>query len=246
MKTLIRLEITAHPAQPQVHVLLGALPGAAVPAHQRAPATDQKVDGTGLTVPTYFMVAMAAFGAMTAVLMGNSERIAKEREKGWVRQLRLTALPGPRLRPRQDRLARPRSACPSIVIVFAGRRAVKDVRLDAWQWLALPARSGPAASSSPRSASPSATSPPRDAVRPITMIIYFGLSLLGGLWMPIDDLPAVAAEHRRAGCPRTPYAALGQAIESGRRAARQGHRRPRRLLAALRGRQRPGCTARTP
>ena len=40
------------------------------------------------------MVAMASFGALTAVLMGNSERIAKERERGWVRQLRLTALPG--------------------------------------------------------------------------------------------------------------------------------------------------------
>ena len=53
-----------------------------------------KVDGTGLTLPTYMMVSMASFGALTAVLMGNSERIAKERESGWVRQLRLTTLPG--------------------------------------------------------------------------------------------------------------------------------------------------------
>ncbi len=53
-----------------------------------------EVDGTGLTLPTYMMVSMASFGALTAVLMGNSERIAKERESGWVRQLRLTTLPG--------------------------------------------------------------------------------------------------------------------------------------------------------
>ena len=49
---------------------------------------------THLTMQLYYLVAMASFGALTAVLMGNSERIAKEREKGWVRQLRLTALPG--------------------------------------------------------------------------------------------------------------------------------------------------------
>ena len=42
------------------------------------------LDGTdGLTLPAYLMVSMASFGALTAVLMGNSERIAKERENGW-------------------------------------------------------------------------------------------------------------------------------------------------------------------
>ena len=95
-----------------------------------------KVPGTGLTVPTYMMVSMASFGALTAVLMGNSERIAKEREGGWVRQLRLTTLPG-----RGYVLAKTASAAvvslPSIVIVFAVAAAVKDVRLDTWQWLAL-------------------------------------------------------------------------------------------------------------
>jgi len=35
------------------------------------------VDGIGLSLPTFFMVSMASFGALTAVLMGNSERIAK-------------------------------------------------------------------------------------------------------------------------------------------------------------------------
>ena len=79
-----------------------------------------KVDGTGLTLPTFYMVSMASFGALTAVLMGNSERIAKERESGWVRQLRLTTLPG-----RGYVLAKTASAAvislPSIVIVFVRR-----------------------------------------------------------------------------------------------------------------------------
>ena len=117
-----------------------------------------KVDGTGLTLPTFFMVSMASFGALTAVLMGNSEQIAKERASGWVRQLRLTTLPG-----RGYVFAKTASAAvislPSIVIVFVVAAAVKDVRLDSGSGSRSPARSGPAASSSPRSASPSATSP---------------------------------------------------------------------------------------
>ena len=40
------------------------------------------------------MVAMAAFGAMTAVLMGNASGSPGNARSGWVRQLRLTALPG--------------------------------------------------------------------------------------------------------------------------------------------------------
>ena len=81
----------------------------------------------------YYMVAMCAFGAMTAVLMGNSERIARERDKGWVRQLRLTALPG-----RGYVLAKIAAAAtvslPSIVLVLLAGGAVKGVRMAAWQW----------------------------------------------------------------------------------------------------------------
>ncbi len=98
--------------------------------------TTAMVDDTGLNLPAYVMVSMASFGALTAVLMGNSERIAKERESAWVRQLRLTTLPG-----RGYVLAKTASAAvvslPSIVIVFAVAAAFKDVRFDAWQWLAL-------------------------------------------------------------------------------------------------------------
>lgn len=115
------------------------------------------------------MVSMASFGALTAVLMGNSERIAKERENGWVRQLRLT---------------------PSIVVVFVVAAAVKDVRLDAWQWLALTGAiwAGSLVFAALGVALGYLAS--GDAVRPITMITYFGLSILGGLWMPTTSFPA--------------------------------------------------------
>lgn len=173
-----------------------------------------KLPGTGLTLPTYMMVSMASFGALTAVLMGNSERIAREREDGWVRQLRLTTLPG-----RGYVLAKTASAAvvslPSIVIVFAVAAAVKGVRLDAWQWLALTGAiwAGSLVFAALGVALGYLAS--GDAVRPITMITYFGLSMLGGLWMPTTTFP-VWLQDIAKWLPTHAYAALGRAIEQSR------------------------------
>ncbi|GAA2583920.1 MULTISPECIES: ABC transporter permease [Streptomyces] len=173
-----------------------------------------QLPGTGLTLPTYMMVSMASFGALTAVLMGNSERIAKERESGWVRQLRLTTLPG-----RGFVLAKTASAAvvslPSIVIVFAVAATVKDVRLDAWQWLALTGAiwAGSLVFAALGVAIGYLAS--GDAVRPITMITYFGLSMLGGLWMPTTTFPTWLQDIAKW-LPTHAYAALGQAIEQSR------------------------------
>jgi len=49
------------------------------------------VDGTGLSFPLYYMVAMATFGTMSAMLSCGG-RIAAERAVGWNRQLRITPL----------------------------------------------------------------------------------------------------------------------------------------------------------
>ncbi|MDO0925879.1 ABC transporter permease [Streptomyces sp. TG1A-8] len=175
---------------------------------------DATVGGTGLGLPTYMMVSMASFGALTAVLMGNSERIAKERESGWVRQLRLTALPG-----RGYVLAKTASAAvvslPSIVVVFLVAASVKHVRLDAWQWAALTGAiwAGSLVFAALGVAIGYLAS--GDAVRPITMITYFGLSILGGLWMPTSTFPHWLQEIARW-LPTHAYAALGRAIEQSR------------------------------
>ncbi|MFF3515521.1 ABC transporter permease [Streptomyces sp. NPDC002573] len=172
---------------------------------------DTKIPGSGLTVPTYMMVSMASFGALTAVLMGNSERIAKERENGWVRQLRLTSLPG-----RGYVLAKTASAAvvslPSIVVVFAVAAALKHVRLDAWQWVALTGAiwAGSLVFAALGVAIGYLAS--GDAVRPITMITYFGLSILGGLWWPSAVFPTWLQDIAKW-LPTHAYAALGQAIE---------------------------------
>ncbi|WP_216590312.1 ABC transporter permease [Streptomyces brasiliscabiei] len=172
--------------------------------------TDELGD-TGLTLPTYMMVSMASFGALTAVLMGNSERIAKEREGGWVRQLRLTTLPG-----RGYVLAKTASAAvvslPSIVIVFVVAAVAKGVRLDAWQWLALTGAIWAGSLVFAALGVALGYLATGDAVRPITMIVYFGLSMLGGLWMPTTTFPEWLQDIAKW-VPTHAYAALGQAIE---------------------------------
>jgi ABC-2 type transport system permease protein len=56
-----------------------------------------QADGTttidGLTWPVYFLVSMASYGAIGAA-MSQASPIAIERRGGWVRQLRVTPLPG--------------------------------------------------------------------------------------------------------------------------------------------------------
>ncbi|HZT17604.1 MAG TPA: ABC transporter permease [Gaiellaceae bacterium] len=49
------------------------------------------VGSTGLSLPLYYMVGLAAFGTMNA-MMSTGARIASERAVGWNRQLRITPL----------------------------------------------------------------------------------------------------------------------------------------------------------
>ena len=49
------------------------------------------VRGTGVT--TFFMVCMAAYSAMLAVVFMGGARLAAERTRGWTRLLRITPLP---------------------------------------------------------------------------------------------------------------------------------------------------------
>ena len=174
---------------------------------------DTKVDGTGLTMVAFVMVSMASFGALTAVLMGNSERIAKERENGWVRQLRLTPLPG-----RGYVLAKISSAAvvslPAIVIVFVLAATFKGVQLDAWQWLALTGAIWAGSLVFAALGVAIGYLATGDAVRPITMIIYFVLSILGGLWMPSTVFPK-RLQNIFEYLPTHAYAGLGHSIELG-------------------------------
>jgi ABC-2 type transport system permease protein len=135
MKTLVKLEIL-RALRNKKFLFFSVIYPSALFLIIAGGADDAKLPGMEMGLPLYYMVAMAAFGAMTAVLLGNSEKIAKEREQGWVRQLRLTPLPG-----RGYVLAKIAAAStvslPSIVLVFVVAAAVKGVRLEAGQWVTI-------------------------------------------------------------------------------------------------------------
>jgi ABC-2 type transport system permease protein len=52
---------------------------------------EHNLSGTGLSAPLYFMIGLASFGTINAVLSSGA-RIAAERTVGWNRQLRITPL----------------------------------------------------------------------------------------------------------------------------------------------------------
>jgi ABC-2 type transport system permease protein len=176
-------------------------------------ADSRPIPGMKLDMGLYYMVSMAAFGAMTAVLLGNSERIAKEREKGWVRQLRLTALPG-RGYVAAKIAAAATVSLPSIVLVMIAGAAVKGVRLEVWQWAAIVLGTWLGSFVFAALGVAIGYLATGDAVRPISMLVYFALAFLGGLWMPLTILPQWV-QNIAEWLPTHAYAALGTAVEAG-------------------------------
>ncbi|MBO1413691.1 ABC transporter permease [Streptomyces sp. FH025] len=138
----------------------------------------------GLPVKTYFMVSMATFGAVGAVLSGSAQRISLERKSGWVRQLRLTALPG-RAYTIGKIAATAVTTLPAILVVFAVG-LTQGVSLSVPQWIGLAAALwlGSFVFAALGVALGYAATP--DAVQPIVMITYMAMALLGGTWFPVS------------------------------------------------------------
>jgi len=94
----------------------------------------QNLGGSGISAPVYFMVGMAAFGTMNAVLASGG-RIAGERAVGWNRQLRLTAL-STRTYFRVKVLTAYAMALVAILLLYAAG-ATLGVRLQAGRWIEM-------------------------------------------------------------------------------------------------------------
>ena len=92
------------------------------------------VYAAGVSFPLYFMTGMAAYGAMFAAI-GPGARLARDRARGWTRQLRITPL-----RVRTDYLAKTLAAylvvLPALVLVFLAGVTL-GVRLNVAQWLEM-------------------------------------------------------------------------------------------------------------
>src|SRR5262249_7038564 len=101
-----------------------------------APPNRHETDlgGSGISAPLYFMIGLAAFGAMNGV-MGTGARIAAERVMGWNRQLRITPL-SVRVYFRAKILSAYATAGLTIALLYASGAAL-GVRLSLPTWLEM-------------------------------------------------------------------------------------------------------------
>lgn len=92
------------------------------------------VSGSGVSLPLYFMVGLASFGTMSAML-STGARIASERAVGWNRQLRITPL-SPRAYFRTKVITAYAMALLSIALLYLAGASL-GVSLTAGEWLRM-------------------------------------------------------------------------------------------------------------
>lgn len=146
---------------------------------------DQSVEN-GITTSSYLMVSMAAYGGMGAAINAGA-RVAIERQTGWNRQLRLSAL-SPRAYLVSKSAVSLVVALPAIILVFVAGALIGHVHMPVSSWLGaglgiwlamIPfAVAGLVIGSVARV----------EAVQPMTTLVYLGMSILGGLWFPVEQL----------------------------------------------------------
>lgn len=141
----------------------------------------------GVEFAAYYMVAMATFGAFAGALNGNSIRISEERKVGWIRQLRLTPLPASAYVVAKI-LTSMATTIPSIVIVLLLGRFYGSVHLAAWQWLVIAVIVWLGSTIFAALAVAVGYRFPPDQVQPITMLLYFAFTILGGIWFPLGGV----------------------------------------------------------
>jgi ABC-2 type transport system permease protein len=135
----------------------------------------------GTPAKLYFMVSMATFGAVGAVLTGSAQRISLERKSGWVRQLRLTALPSWSYVTSKI-VSTFATTLPAVVAVLLLGHFYGNVDLSASKWisLALIIWIGSMIFAALSVAMGYRLDP--DSVQPATLLVYLPMILLGGTY----------------------------------------------------------------
>ncbi|MET7300284.1 ABC transporter permease [Embleya sp. NPDC005575] len=208
MRTLMRLEILRMLRNRRYLIFTLAYP---VAMYLIFGSQSGDVDGTD--VAAYIMVSMASFGAVGATLSAGVQRIAAERQSGWTRQLRLTTLTG-----RQYVISKLASAAvvslPAIVLVlFTG--FLRGVRLDPWQWgvLVIALWFGSFVFAVLGIGLGYLVAP--DSAQPVFMLVYLGMAVLGGMWVPLTGFPQLLQDIGHV-MPTYRFGELGWEVLAGR------------------------------
>jgi ABC-2 type transport system permease protein len=142
------------------------------------------VSAYGVGYAAYYMVAMASIGAFSGALTGNAQRISQERKDGWIRQLRLTSLPA-NAYVLAKVIASMVTTIPSVAMVLVLGRFYGGVHLAAWKWLAIAGVIWLGALTFAALAVAIGYRFDPDTVQPVAMLVYFTMSILGGLWFAL-------------------------------------------------------------
>ena len=166
----------------------------------------------GIQWRTYFMVSMASYAAIVAALSG-AVVIARERQSGWTRQLRVTPLP-PMAYVVGKLLISFIVTIPAIAAVMVAGLVVNHVELSAGRWLELLVVL--VAASLPFAALGLLIGYlfDADSAQGAMLVSFFSLAIIGGLWAPISSFPDTLASIGRV-LPSFRIADLGRSVVEG-------------------------------
>ncbi|MGC9665787.1 ABC transporter permease [Planosporangium sp. 12N6] len=145
-------------------------------------------DHTSRSDSAYAMVSMALYGAIVAALPGFGARIALERTRGWTRQLALSPMrPATYLAIKV--LAASMLTVPAVLAVMLLGRVVNHVSLSVTTWIGLLVAVWAASLPFVALGIVVGYTFRDEAAQGVSMVLLFGLSIVGGLWMPVKAFP---------------------------------------------------------
>jgi len=166
----------------------------------------------GLDAPAAVMVGLAGYGAVAGVLMVGSA-VAQERAAGWLRQLRVTPLPAGHAVAVKALLGT-LSAMPPVIAVGISGRLLHHVDLGPGRWtvLLLLMWAGTVPFALLGLAIGYGLTP--QLAQATTFLVFLGLSVLGGLLVPVTYFPDGLRDLAPA-LPTYRYAELGWRSAAG-------------------------------
>jgi ABC-2 type transport system permease protein len=167
----------------------------------------------GLAWPAYFLVSMAAYGAIGAA-MSQAAPIATERRTGWARQLRVTPLPGIAYVAAKV-VGSVIVTVPALALVATAGSLVNHLDVSVVNLVAMVAVL--AIASLPFAALGLLLGYLLDveSAQGGMVLTFFGLAILGGLFAPLEAFPDGLATMARV-LPSSHFASLGRSVLAGR------------------------------
>lgn len=150
----------------------------------------------GLNWPAMVMVSMAAYGALGAALSGGAQ-LAVERRSGWLRQLTLTSLTARSILWAKAGVIM-LLVLPALGMVYAAGYVLGGVRAPVADWLVSIGLMWVALVPLTVLGVALGLWVRAEAVQGLTTLVLLLLALLGGLWFPVQTMPAALQAIARA------------------------------------------------